>query len=128
MKKLLLFIIFLFSPLLTFADGWWESGWSDCDWIELNTNVPYVWNCIEREESDEAFPRLMWWVSRIVITLTLVVAFLMLVAWWVLITMSWADQSSYWKWKELIIKVIVWILLLWASWVILYMINPNFFS
>lgn len=125
-------IIISFLSLFIFV--WFLSFWyadDTCNWIKLNTNVPFVtdWGkCIERDKAEEAFPKLMWWISKIVITLTLVTWFLMLVAWWVLITMSWAEQSNYWKWKELIIKVIVWILLLWASGVILHMINPNFFT
>jgi hypothetical protein len=31
------------------------------------------------------------------------------------------------KWKKLVIKVAIWIALLWASWIILHLINPNFF-
>lgn len=146
--KFILLILFPFFSFFSFSyaqdDWWWDTWWWDtwdwwwwdtwdwweeeCDWIELNTNVPFIRKCLEKENADTAFPKLMGWLSKIVITFTLVIAFLMVVAGWVLITMSWADQSNFSKWKELIIKVIVWIVLLGSSWVILYMINPNFFS
>lgn len=128
-KKILIFFVLFFGVFwgFSYAENW------DCeDWIRLNTNVPFIGNCIWWEDSEvdeeNAFPILMWWMSKILITLTLVIAFLMLVAGGVLITTSGADQANYSKWKELIIKVLIWIFLLWASWVILHMINPNFFT
>ncbi|MBS8122335.1 hypothetical protein [Candidatus Vampirococcus lugosii] len=105
-----------------------DGGGGECDGIELNTNVPFIRKCLEKENADTAFPKLMGGLSKIVITFTLVIAFLMVVAGGVLITMSGADQSNFSKGKELIIKVIVGIVLLGSSGVILYMINPNFFS
>lgn len=113
------------------------------DWIKLNTNVPFVGRCIEKvdDEAEEgsdwettktttenAFAKLMWWLSKMVIAIIVVVSFLLLVAWWVMIAMAWANESLKSKWKDLVIRVIVGIVLLWASWIILHIINPNFFT
>lgn len=132
MKKItfLLISILLFSFNFAYAENG-DDEWDDCDWISLNTHVPFIWNCIWWEgsdvEDDEIFPFLIWWMTKILVTVVIVVGFFMLVAWWVMITMSWADQSAFSTWKDLIIRVLVGIFLLWASWVILYMLNPNFF-
>lgn len=107
----------------------------DCKPVKLNTNVPFIGNQIETCEGWDpskttiwtAFPRLMWGVSKLLITLILIVWFLMIVVWWVMITASWVYKDGK-KWKELILKVIVWIILLWMSWIILNVINPNFFK
>jgi hypothetical protein len=75
-----------------------------------------------------AFPVLMWWLSKIVVSLILITSFMTLIYAWVLMTTWWYDQSNYSKGIELIEKVIRWIALLWASGVILHLINPNFFN
>jgi hypothetical protein len=41
---------------------------------------------------------------------------------------AWEDSSKKTKAKKLIIKVWITVLLLWFSWVILRLINPNFFG
>lgn len=120
---------------------WWDDSCKD--WIQLNTNVPFVWNCIQKVDSEaeegsdwettkttteNVFAKLMWWLSKIVIAIIVVVSFLLLVAWWVMIAMAWANESLKSKWKDLVIRVIVGIVLLWASWIILHIINPNFFT
>lgn len=109
-----------------------------CCWIELNTVVPFIWDCIEM--SDEwssanttrvnplnAFPRLMWWLSRILVTAILVLSFVMVVVWWVMIIAWWIKESNFSEWKKYIRQVVIWLILLWASWIILRLINPNFF-
>jgi intracellular septation protein A len=60
--------------------------------------------------------------------LIIAVGLVMIVAGGLLITASGADQSRYWKWKDMIIKVAIGIALLGLSGVILHMINPNFFK
>jgi len=115
----------------------WQNSKSkdECKPVKLNTNVPFIGNQIETCEKWDpnkttiwnAFPRLMWWMSKLLITLILIVWFLMIVVWWVMITASWAYKDGK-KWKELIMKVIIWIILLWMSWIILNVINPNFFK
>lgn len=107
----------------------WKTDWKDC--IQLNTDVPYVTDgsrCIPKSESWKIFPVLMWWMSKFIVNAILIVSFIMLVAWWMLISVSWFSSWSYNKWKELIMKVVVWIILLWTSSLILYIINPNFFK
>lgn len=138
LKKLIFLIVFSFGSLfVVFAGNWWNSEKWNC--IELNTNVPFIWNKICTDWSannwegtnvtaDNAFPVLVWWLSKIVMGIIIAVAFLMVIIWWVMITSSWADQSLYWRWRDLIIKAIIWIALLWLSWIILHAINPNFFK
>jgi len=126
-------IVLCFSQIVTAGD-------KDDNCIELNTNVPFIWKKICTDwwsaqqwewtnvNAETAFPTLMWWLTKIVIWLIIAFSFLMPVAWWIMIASSWADQSLYWKWKDLIMKVIIWIILLWLSGIILHAINPNFFK
>ncbi len=135
MKKILLLlslVFFAFSSVYADDNDNWTASEGKCDWIQLNTNVPFIGDCLgdwdeESTNENNAFPRLIWWMSKILVAFIIITSLIFLIAWGVLITMSWADQWSYSKWKDLIIRVFVGIFLLWASWVILYMINPNFF-
>lgn len=102
-----------------------------CCGIELNTNVPFIGNCIEDESSndptaiktDEAFPVLMSSLTKILVTVILIVSFILIIVWGIMI----ASGNPSWG-KKMIIKVVVGIALLGASGVILRLINPNFFG
>ncbi len=113
--------------------------WQWCCGIQLNTVVPFIWDCIEMSNEESAgnttrvnplnaFPRLMWWLSKIIVTAILIFSFVMVVVAWVLITSWGIQQENYKKWLEIIKKVIMALALLWASWIILRLINPNFFG
>ena len=111
----------------------------ECMWIKLNTNIPFIGNCIKTykaspTEKDEnattpinAFPKLIGALMSLLMTIILLMSFIMIIWSWVLMTMSWADTSNYTKWFNLLKRVATWMALLWASWVILKVINPNFF-
>lgn len=113
----------------------------DCCGVKLNTNVPFIWNCIqlvwsESEGSSDrnttsvteqtAFPVLMMWLTKILVTVILLVSFIAIIVAWVMIASSWWwDWAT--QWRKLIWSVVAALALLWASWVILRLINPNFF-
>lgn len=108
----------------------------DCAWwIKLNTNMPFVGNCIHTNENAgawavtpiNAFPKLIGDLMSLLMTIILLMSFIMIIWSWVLMTMSWSDTSKYTKWINLLKRVATWMALLWASWVILKVINPNFF-
>ena len=107
-----------------------------CCGIELNTNVPFIGKCIESDAgtwyvgsgetwvtADEAFPVLMSSLTKILVTIILIVSFVLIIIWGIMI----ATGNPSWG-KKMIIKVVVGIALLWASGVILRLINPNFFG
>ena len=98
-----------------------------CCWIKLNTNFPIIWNCIEtkadKTNPTNAFPYMIWALTKIIMSVILVVCFILVI---VAGIMRAADKPK--EWKELLKKVAIAILLLWFSWVILRLINPNFFS
>ena len=105
-----------------------------CLWIKLNTNFPFLWNCIKTRECWEdattpvnAFPKLMWALMNLLMTVILIMSLLMIVYSWVLMTTWWYSTSNYTKGIWLLWQVAKWMALLWASWVILKVINPNFF-
>jgi len=125
MKKIILMI----SLFLWGFNFIWIS-FADCDkWgIELNTNVPWVWKCIKQDDASSSFGSLMWSMMKILINMTVAISFIALIAAGVMMSLSWVNQSAAWKWKELLKKVILWIVLLWLSWLILHTINPNFFT
>lgn len=106
-----------------------------CCGVKLNTKVPFIGNCIESKKDyvggnsetsvtwEEAFPVLMWSLTKILVTVILIVSFLLIVAGGIMIATG--DPAGG---KKMIIKVVVGIAILWASWVILRLINPNFFG
>lgn len=156
MKRILRFIFYFLAPaifILSFSfsssqinpSNWWNTNSSsstkDNNCVELNTSIPWIWKRIcmwnSNSSSDEntttvtpetAFPKLMGALTKLLLAVIIAVWFVMIILWGVLISSSWADQSLYGKGKSMIIKVIVWIALLWISWLILHMINPNFFK
>lgn len=134
-----------------------ENGKCVCDptkWccgIELNTYVPFVCDqdpqndsgtkryrcCIQFSNSNQittddsttqvnqlnAFPFLIGGLMKILMVVILVTWFGSVVVWGMMMTIP--DQFT--NGKNLIIHVVVAMALLWVSWVILFMINPNFF-
>jgi len=106
-----------------------------CCGIELNTNVPFIGKCIEdgsvenlspdetKVTSSTAFPVLMWSLTKILVTIILIVSFVLIIIGGIMI----ATGDPGWG-KKMIMKVVVGIALLGASGVILRLINPNFFG
>lgn len=114
------------------GNGWDTKEEKVCKWIKLNTDVPFVWRCIGTTTSDKttqlnAFPKLMWAMMRLIMTVIMVLSILMIVVAGVMMTTGGFEKGNYTKGLEIIKKVAVGIALLWASGVILKLINPNFF-
>lgn len=76
---------------------------------------------------EEAFPTLMGGLTKILVTVILLIGFMGILIGGIMISASWGNDSNAWKGKELIGKVIIALALLGASGVILKLINPNFF-
>ncbi len=115
-----------------------------CCGIKLNTNVPWIWRCIEfgatnntnktvtNEYGDgnttitvnvlNAFPVLMSALWKIFLTVFFLFDFWVLIYAWTKIA-SWDYEGG----KKRIYRVAIWLALVGASWVILHAINPNFF-
>ena len=110
-----------------------------CCWIQLNTVVPFIWDCIEMDTdstdpnttnvtSVTAFPILMQWLMKILMSAIMIFSFLMVIVAWLSMT-TWAfGGSGFTKWKTIIKNVIISLILLWCSWLILSLINPSFFG
>lgn len=112
-----------------------------CCGIELNTKVPFIGNCIEFGKGDvsdseneisatqeEAFPKLMGWLMRILVTIIMLWSFVAILVGGVMISSAWPDEQKATKGKKLIIDVVIALAILGASGVILRLINPNFFQ
>jgi len=137
MIKKIFYFIFIFA---LFFVNFFVSAKEDENCVQLNTNIPFIGNeiCMWEKSSqnwdkttvtaDDAFPVLIGWLMKILIAIIIAVGLLMIIWGGILISSSWADQSLYGKWKDMIMKVIIWIALLGLSWLILHMINPNFFK
>ena len=146
-KRLLYWILWLCSVLFGFLFIWWNfvyaDGWDaqddnnveddggeECEWIKLNTDFPLIWNCIVVKKwggwinPTEAFPTMVAALTKIIMSVILVVCFILIIVWWIMI----ASDNKIWQWKNLIKKVAIVILLLWFSSLILKLINPNFFG
>ncbi len=113
----------------------WQQQWEDwekkCKWVKLNTNFPIIWNCIwdtADENPTNAFPTMIWAITKIIMSLILVVCFIMVIYAGIQRASDnpWTRKSWWAKWT--LAKVAITILLLWFSWAILRLINPNFFS
>lgn len=97
-----------------------------CPWIRLNTDIPFIWNCIPTDSQSEIFPVFIGWLIKFATSLLLLVGFIVIIISGVMIASG--DDESVRKGKEWIRTVVKAMALLWASWVILKMINPNFFN
>lgn len=110
-----------------------------CCWVQLNNTIPFIWDCIEMNaesnrdnttnvNSVTAFPILMQWLMKILMSVIMIFSFLMIIVAWLMIV-SWAFG---WNWfatgKKIIKNVIISLILLWCSWLILSLINPSFFG
>jgi len=105
-----------------------------CCGIQLNTSIPFIGNCIEDSTANKgpgetdvtwttAFPTLMWSLTKILVTVILIVSFILIIVGGIMI----ATGNPSWG-RKMIINVVIGIALLGASWVILRLINPNFFG
>ena len=120
-----------FAVLLGF---WWflwnyvnAENW-ECNGIKLNTNFPIIWNCIEttkwsRTDPTNAFPTMIWALTKIVMSIILVVCFILIIYAGILWSANKPTEAKKW-----IKTVAITILLLWSSGVILKLVNPNFFG
>ena len=111
-----------------------------CCGVQLNTVVPFIWDCIELDadssrgdttsvNSMTAFPILMQWLMKILMSVIMVFSFIMVIVSWLMMT-TWAfwKSSGFDKWKTILKNVIISFILLWCSWLILSLINPSFFK
>ena len=110
-----------------------------CCWIQLNTVVPFIWDCIEMNTDSSrwdttsvtsvtAFPVLVQWLMKILMSAIMVFSFLMVIVAGLMMT-TWAfSWWSFTKWKTILKNVIISLILLWCSWLILSLVNPSFFG
>ena len=132
LKYLLTWFVY-FLPIVLWLIWTNVSAATGCNWIKLNTNFPIIWNCIEttsgsKTDPTNVFPVMMWWLSKIIVSLILVVCFILVIVAWI---MRASDKPWAWTWgwaKWLLAKVAITVLLLWFSWAILRLVNPNFFG
>lgn len=115
-----------------------------CCGIQLNTVVPFIGDCIEMTTQNDtsssndpntstvnqlnAFPFLMMWLTKILVTVILIFSFLIVIAAGLMMTTWVYSETNYKKWMEWIKKIVVALILLWSSWLILKLINPSFFG
>lgn len=114
-----------------------------CEGIKLNTNVPFIGDCITiREPWKEApnnpngtevtqvsaFPRLMGGLTKIMMTLILSLSFLLVIVAGIMMVVGGANKTYYDKWIKLLKIVITALAVLGTSWIVLRLINPNFFG
>lgn len=109
-----------------------------CCGIKLNTNVPFVGKCIrlgtDPSSTDTtvvtevtAFPVLMWALTKIMTTFILLICFGGILVGGVMVASSGWETARASEGKKLIGKIVMAMALLWASGIILHLINPNFF-
>lgn len=103
--------------------------------IELNTNIPFIWRCIKKDTDawsqsvtlTNAFPRLMWWLVRVVMSTVVIVGLLAVLVWGFMVAAEGAAGTKQ-KWLDLIKLAVWWLILVGLSGIILNLINPNFFK
>ena len=140
MKKIIAYLFIWVFCMLNLNLIWWNvyaqqtasNTGTTCIGIKLNTNFPIIWNCIEIDKDWEnptnVFPYMMWALTKIIMSLILVVCFILIIYSGILWASSWDNNSRATEAKWILKKVAIVILLLWFSWAILRLINPNFFS
>ncbi len=157
MKKRLLTVLLLSVLSIGFwgsgvfaQNGWATSAWTPSagNWgaaadncsggIKLNTDIPFVGNCIEKSTNASvagdkttianAFPKLLWGLMRIVMTVVVIVGFMGILVGGFMMSAGGLEASLMAKWKKLIITVIIGLIVLGLSGIILNLINPNFFG
>lgn len=122
---------------------WDDSSGNPCDPekdIMLNMDIPFIGRCIKKDPKANAaadsqgnstignvFPKLMGWLIRIVMTMIYVIGFLGILAGGFMIAGNGALGTKETGWK-LITSIIAGLILLWASGIILNLINPDFFG
>lgn len=125
---------------------WWVSfaQWTSADGqpcvkgedIMLNTDIPFIWRCIKKDTNaviggqttlGNAFPKLMWWLIRVVMAAVVIVGFLAILVWGFMVAAEGAASTKQ-KGLELIKLAIAWLILVGTSGIILNLINPNFFK
>lgn len=140
MKKLIVYLFVGLFWTLGLNLIWWNIAYANaevpeeavCSWIKLNTNFPILWNCIEYKSNWEnptnAFPKMVWALTKIIMSLILVGCFIWVIIAWIMRAADnpWTRKSWWAKW--LLARIAIVVLLLWFSWAILRLINPNFFS
>lgn len=114
------------------------------DHIYLNTDIPFIWQCILKRPAikwnpndtvsssnlpnlDTAFPRILSGISRLIQSLILVFGFVAIVVAGFMISAGGMSESSKTKWVNILKWVMIALILLGASGIILRLINPNFF-
>jgi hypothetical protein len=105
--------------------------------------LPFIGDCIEMTTSNNiagerdgsisinqlnAFPYLIQWIAKILVTLIMIFSIIIVIVAWLMMTTSVASESNYKKWLDMLQKVLVALILLGTSWLILKLINPNFFG
>lgn len=99
-----------------------------CDWIKLNTNIPFLWNCIEASDANKALPVTLWALTKLVMSIILIVCFILIIVAGILWASSWNGTKWVTEARKILEKVAWTMALIWMSWAILRLINPNFFG
>ncbi len=118
-----------------FYDRWidWMIWWGTFEWIReycniaLNTRLPFLGRCIRQWESGSAFTYLIGWLMKIILTLVIIGAIIVILAGGVLMASSGGNQWRFDNGKEMVQKAVVWLIVLGLVSLLLHMINPNFF-
>jgi len=129
LKKSLITLLVVFSSVFACLPSFTIANWSE-DCIEVPVDIPWLTSnwCVTHQEAETAFGSVMWWLMKLFINFTVAIAFLSLIAAGVMYSMAGVNQNIAGKWKEMLKKVLIWIVLLWMSGLILHTINPNFFK
>jgi len=106
---------------------WWSWIWV---WIPLNTDIPFVGRCLGKSDTSgtseaalNAFPSLIGVISKMLVTVILLMGFVMIVVGGV----QWSSGDAK-SGRDKITKVAMWFALLGLMGAILRFINPNFFK
>lgn len=149
-RRLLSFLIISALSLFVWTHIFAQSAWSGSAWgnnaaadncsggIKLNTDIPFVGNCIAKSTDASvagqnttianAFPKLLGGLMRIVMTVVVIVGFMGILVGGFMMSAWGLEASLMSKWKKLIITVIIGLVVLGLSGIILNLINPNFFG
>lgn len=130
MKKIITKILIVLSIFSLF---WFQTVWNTYAWVKVTVTeeIPWAW-CVPDwkryictvEKWFESVSRMMWDIIKYFTYLATLAWVLFIVINGILYSMWWMDQSLKDESKKRIIWTLMWLALLFLSWVILNMIAP----
>lgn len=133
MKKIIAKILLILSLFTLVNITTLQASAEDVNVVKVTEEIPGA-NCVLEQESGlyrcevkrwfGSIMQVMWQMLKYFTFIAGLLAVLMIVIWWIMYSMWWADDALKTKSKEFITKAILGLIVLLLSWTILYAVAP----